>query len=64
MVCGFQDSSIKVFIFDPDQVDIVTASDVTLDAASKQQSRKPVVNAAAGIISFKETRAEKQSKRN
>jgi hypothetical protein len=33
MVCGFQDSSIKVFIFDPDQVDVVTAADVTLDGS-------------------------------
>lgn len=63
MVCGFQDSSIKVFIFDPDQVDVVTASDVTLDA-TKQQGRKPVVNATSGVISFKETRADKHNKRH
>ena len=58
MVCGFQDSSIKVFVFDPDQLDIVTAADV--DA----KLRKPVVNAQAGVISFRESRAERQSKRN
>jgi len=28
MICGFQDSSIKVFIFDPDSLDIVTSKDV------------------------------------
>jgi hypothetical protein len=33
MVCGFQDSSIKVFIFDPSQIDVVTAADISLDAA-------------------------------
>ena len=31
MVCGFQDSSIKVFTFDPDQHDIVTSRDVNLE---------------------------------
>jgi hypothetical protein len=31
MVCGFQDSSIKVFVFDPDQLDIVTSRDINVD---------------------------------
>ena len=58
MVCGFQDSSIKVFIFDPSQIDVVTAADISLDAA-KLPPKKPVINATAGLISFKETKSEK-----
>jgi hypothetical protein len=28
MVCGFQDSSIKVFVFDIDALDIITQRDI------------------------------------
>ena len=31
LVCGFQDSSIKVFLFDPEQQDVVTSRDINLD---------------------------------
>lgn len=31
LVCGFQDSSIKVFLFDPEQHDVVTSRDINLD---------------------------------
>lgn len=65
MVCGFQDSSIKVFIFDPEKLDIVTSRDLNVDPQQKAmaQQRKGVINTAAGVISYRESKAEKADKR-
>lgn len=68
MACGFQDSSIKVFIFDVDQIDVVTSKDL-LDKTgggggqAKRDAGGPIINTAEGIISFREIKASKEEKK-
>jgi transcription initiation factor TFIID subunit 5 len=62
MVCGFQDSSIKVFIFDPDQLDNVTSRDID-PSKGANQPRKGVINTTQGVISFRESKLEKLKER-